>query len=279
MPTELTDTTTHIADAAQPPRGAPAGAGAGNRILSKMLDRLFAALVNGPSLNCRPHNSRQRVDFAQLARLGDRSPEASLAALIGESRKIVLKAKVPQPKRKASSSDAAATEADAARAAAERAWLDQQALLTKLHAVAEDARTYEQDTGVHVLNVGFPLLSLPPGTFGASASGGTRRILAPVAFIPITLTIKRGSVPSVEIACRGEGIDLVTPNAALLAWVEQQTGNAGPKDGRGGELYADEAGGRSGAGDRRAGAARVQDAGDRAAAPVWGGGGVWGRFC
>ena len=34
-----------------------------NRILTKMLERLFAALVNGPSLNCRPHSSRQRVDW------------------------------------------------------------------------------------------------------------------------------------------------------------------------------------------------------------------------
>ena len=33
-----------------------------NKVLVKMLDRLFAALVNGPGLNARPHNSRQRID-------------------------------------------------------------------------------------------------------------------------------------------------------------------------------------------------------------------------
>lgn len=33
-----------------------------NRILEKMLDRLYASLIGGPSLNCRPHSSRQRVD-------------------------------------------------------------------------------------------------------------------------------------------------------------------------------------------------------------------------
>src|SRR5262245_16818850 len=30
-----------------------------NPILTKMLDRLFAAMLNGPSMNCRPHASRQ----------------------------------------------------------------------------------------------------------------------------------------------------------------------------------------------------------------------------
>ena len=30
-------------------------AGSENRILKKLLDRLFASLINGPSLNCRPH--------------------------------------------------------------------------------------------------------------------------------------------------------------------------------------------------------------------------------
>ena len=54
----------------------------------------------------------------------------------------------------------------------ERAWLEQQAVLNKLHTIAEDARTYEQDTGVGVLNVGFPLLSLPPGTFGGGNTAG-----------------------------------------------------------------------------------------------------------
>ena len=30
-----------------------------NPILSKMLERLFSAMLNGPSMNCRPHASRQ----------------------------------------------------------------------------------------------------------------------------------------------------------------------------------------------------------------------------
>ena len=46
-----------------------------NRILQRMLDRLFAALVNGPSLNARPHSSRQRIDLTQIGKLGDRKAE------------------------------------------------------------------------------------------------------------------------------------------------------------------------------------------------------------
>ena len=49
---------------------------------------------------------------------------------------------------------------------AQEAYEDQQFVRTKLRVIAEDARTYEQDTGVCALNLGFPLLSLPPGTFG-----------------------------------------------------------------------------------------------------------------
>ena len=49
-----------------------------NTILSKMLDRLFAGLANGPNLNCRPHSSRQRVDWSQFANLQDRQPADAL---------------------------------------------------------------------------------------------------------------------------------------------------------------------------------------------------------
>src|SRR4051812_1507206 len=73
---------------------------ANNKVLVKMLDRLFAALVNGPSLNARPHASRQRVDFAQLGRLGDIPAEEALKRLLGEARQVRLAARVPQPKKR-----------------------------------------------------------------------------------------------------------------------------------------------------------------------------------
>jgi hypothetical protein len=157
--TETSDVTEPTADSCGP----------GNKVLAKMLDRLMAVLVNGPSLNCRPHNSRQRVDFVQFKKLGDLAPEAALQKLLGDSRKVTVKARVPQPKRRQANEaagDSAGTEAaaaaSAAETAAEKAWADQNALLNKLHTVAEDSRTYEQDTGVHVLNVGFPVLIHTP---------------------------------------------------------------------------------------------------------------------
>ncbi len=221
------------------PTGPPAANRPPNRVLLKMLDRLFAALVNGPSLNCRPHRSRQRIDLAQIARLKDVAPAEALLTLLGAPEKVRIKAKTPQPKRKdRETGDDAATEADAARSAGEKAWDEQEAVLAKLHAIAEDARTYEQDTGVHVLNIGFPLLSLPPGSFSASAGSASRRILAPIAFIPVTVTLKRGSSRSVEIACHGGGIDRVTPNTALLSWLQQQTGQTNGHE----DLFGDEEG-------------------------------------
>ena len=244
--------------------GSGAGSVAGrNRVLDKMLDRLFAALVNGPSLNARPHNSRQRVDFSHLSRLGDAPPDKALAKLLGAAREVKLSARVPMPKRRSFANrrgrfgrngrgangngshapghkDAPAENdrddglTDAEREA-ERRWLDQQGLLGKLRVIADDARTYEQDTGVHVLNVGFPMLSLPPGAV-EGRGGTTRRVLAPVAFIPVSITLGGGAAQSVRIACRADGMDLVSPNNALLAWLEQQTGKKAV------ELFGDEAG-------------------------------------
>src|SRR3954453_17744195 len=93
-------------DATQrPPQGGPSGAAppttprGANRVLTKMLDRLFAALVNGPGLNCRPHRSRQRVDLAQLSKLADVPAEEVLRRLLGPKGQAVVKARVPQPKR------------------------------------------------------------------------------------------------------------------------------------------------------------------------------------
>jgi hypothetical protein len=210
---------------------------ASNKILGKLLDRLFASLVNGPSLNARPHNSRQRVDVSHLARLGDLSPEDVLRQLLGSACGVKLKARIARPVR--DEEDVADEEQEQKltdeERQARRAWADQQALLHKLRVIAEDAKTYEQDTGVHVLYVGFPLLSLPPGSFAGARQGGfaTRRVLAPVAFVPVTVSVKRGTTQGVEITCKGEGTDRVTPNTALLAWLEQQTGKAAR------ELFAD----------------------------------------
>jgi hypothetical protein len=200
-----------------------------NAILDKMLERLFAAMANGPSLNCKPHSSRQRVDLAQFARLQDVEPKDILQNLLSGARAAKIVAKVPPPKRRggkkfeeplAEDDDDKLSPEDRA---ALKAWAEQQSLMGKLRTIAEDAKTYENDTGVHVLHLGFPLLSLPPGTFGLQRSF-TRRILAPLAFISVSITLRGGSSPSVSLDCRNEGAELVVPNTALLAWLEQQTG-------------------------------------------------------
>ncbi len=216
-----------------------------NKVLAKMLDRLLAGLMNGPGMNCRPHASRQRIDLTQLGRLNDISPEELLGQLLGPEReaKVVARVKAPRKvdriEKRASEEELlpeADDSADESAAVKDKAWDEQTALLNKLRVVADDARTYEQDTGVHVLNVGFPLLSLPPGSFSSGPRNSTKRILAPIAFIPVTLTLKRGAAPVVEITCRGEGVDRVMPNSALLAWLEQQTGK--PEA----DLFADDEG-------------------------------------
>jgi hypothetical protein len=212
-----------------------------NTILTRMLDRLFASLVSGPGLNCRPHSSRQRIDLAGLSRLMDAPPEAVLRQLLsGAGRAARLSGKASRPKKLNGLWKPAAEEpedktpdlSDDERRMA-RQWSEQSTLVGKLRTIAEDARTYEQDTGVHVLNIGFPLLSMPPG-FAKARRGGaggfqSRRIVAPIAFLPVTLDVSTGAKVTVEIACKGQGVDLVRPNIALLSWLEGQTGIRTPE--------------------------------------------------
>ncbi|MFY2556127.1 AAA domain-containing protein [Corallococcus terminator] len=224
-----------------------------NRVLEKMLERLYAALSSGPSLNCRPHHSRQRLDLSVLSRLDGTPPHAVLTALLGDKASARLTVKPPPksgtPGLKTSREGTPSDEGDSLTApraepgvsedetvpALTRAEEEQQALLRKLAAIVEDARIFEQDTGAHVLHVGFPLLHLPPSTKDKRGFG-TRRILAPIAFVPVRITVKKGRATAVELEGAEEGVDRVAPNTALLAWLEQQTGE------RFGELFADEEG-------------------------------------
>ncbi len=193
-----------------------------NKILGKMLERLYASLATGPVLNCRPHSSRQRIDLTELAKLDASTPETLLSALLEQRElKVVGKATLPE-----GHSDTEARER----------WDKQQSLTSKLRGITEDARTYEQDTGAQVLYVGYPLLSFPADQQTAKRFGSSKRILAPIAFIPVTLTVKTTAPVSATLACAGEGADLVIPNAALLAWVEKQTGKHFD------DLFADEEG-------------------------------------
>jgi hypothetical protein len=209
---------------AAPPPAPPRGPGA----LAAMLERLFASMVNGPAMNCRPHNSRQRIDLTQLAGFDDIAPSQVLLDLLGEPAKSAVTARVSPPRKGLLDRFGEVKEDDEKLSDADRKqlanWRTQQAALTKLRTIADDARTYTNDTGVHVLHVGWPLLSLPPGSFGGGRGQASRRVLAPIAFIPVTVSLKAGARSGVELECWGEGVDRVLPNEALLAWLEQQSG-------------------------------------------------------
>jgi hypothetical protein len=194
-----------------------------NAILERMLERLFASMMRGPSLNCRPHSSRQRIDMMQLARCEDVPPHRVLVDLLGDAKRVTVTGRVTPPRDwavKHPFSTPEEVEPPREEDPATRQWQAQRALLNKLRNLSDDARTYEQDTGVSALAVGYPILSLPPGTVG----GGSGRILAPIAFVPVSLTVRVGHKPGLDLACRGEGVDLVTPNPALIAWLSRQLG-------------------------------------------------------
>ncbi|WP_397570923.1 AAA domain-containing protein [Schlesneria sp. T3-172] len=227
-------------------------AGVKNAILLKMLDRLFAGLTSGPNLNCRPHSSRQRVDWTQFARLKDLSPAEALGKLFTAKPSIQLRPQIEPPAKPGKSSDGrgkSRSRSDAKRKLEQDSspeemgqlppvptdslnsldeWSNQQSLLTKLRGLAEDARAYEQDTGVHVLHVGFPLLSVPPSAAGnvKSFSSGGKRLLAPIAFISVSLEVRAGFQPVISIEGRNDGADALVPNEALFAWLERQSGQS-----------------------------------------------------
>lgn len=206
-----------------------------NPILEKMLDRLYASLIGGPSLNCRPHSSRQRVDVTSFTSLGLNDTQHILIELLSEGRTCSLTASVPIPPSLASRDGSPKLhftdqtpepeQLTPEQQAAVKAWNAQKSLMTKLRNLSEDARTYEQDTGVPALQLGFPILSMPPASIG----GSSRRVLAPVAFVPVQMEVAAGRHPGVKLACRGDGIDLITPNPALMAWLERETGKT-PQD-------------------------------------------------
>ncbi|MEM1446531.1 MAG: AAA domain-containing protein [Planctomycetota bacterium] len=213
-----------------------------NAVLAAMLDRLYASLMRGPGLNCRPNRSRQRIDLTQVTDFDDLPPVAALTQLLEPDGKVRLDANVLRPddwsdgfwkrrKPKAEEhSDEASDQTEQDRQA-HAAYAAQRKLLSKLRNLSDDARTYVQETGVHALNVGYPLLSVPPGTFG------TGRLLAPVAFVPIRLTLKAGGRPGLELECFAADADRVVPNPALMAWIARNAGVEAPED-----LFSDDAG-------------------------------------
>ena len=188
-------------------------------ILHAMLQRLYASLVHGPSMNARPHRSQQRCDLMDLACLRGTGPDTALRALL-EHGKVDFPAKV-----KAFTAPDLSDQSDLSseQKAARDAWLAQTRLLKKLRDIAEDATGYLNDHGESCLALGFPLLSMPPGADETGTRQGGR-ILAPLLLVPLEIQVRTTSRAGVTLNCAGNGADLMVANPSLLAWLERQTG-------------------------------------------------------
>ncbi|WP_145928865.1 AAA domain-containing protein [Termitidicoccus mucosus] len=190
-------------------------------ILETMLQRLNASLAHGPGLNARPHNSRQRIDFTELDAFQGTASASALGLLFGPpTRSVEFPAKTPAftppPYPEKEWSD----EQKAAARAAER----QRRVLAKLREIATDATDYYNDHGENALFLGFPLIAIPAANGGARRGFQTKNLLAPVLLAPVNLRVRQGGRTGVTIETAGDGSDLIIPNPALLAWIEQQTG-------------------------------------------------------
>ncbi|HYF37624.1 MAG TPA: DUF4011 domain-containing protein, partial [Prosthecobacter sp.] len=195
-------------------------------ILETMLQRLFASLVHGPSMNARPHRSRQRCDWMDLAAFSGTAPESGLKTLL-DTRKVDFPAKVPP----FSPPSYPEPEWSAEQKQSREACFKQTRLLKKLRDMADDALEYVNDHGESCLALGFPLISLASDETGGRPSS---RILAPLLLMPVNIQVRTASRPGVTIEAVGEGADLLVANPALIAWLERQTGKLV------GEIYLDE---------------------------------------
>jgi hypothetical protein len=201
--------------------------------LRTMLQRLQASLTSGPGLNARPHYSRQRLDLMELGNLLGTDPATLLPRLVAPSGGAVeFPARVPVFE-KPSTPEREWT--DSQKEAAAR-WEGQSRLLQKVRDIAEDAVDYYNDHGEHALFVGFPLLSLPPSAAAERQGLRSQRILAPLTLIPVNLRVRRGAGAGATLEPAGDGAEFIQPNPALLAWIEQHTGQGSD------HLFHDEAG-------------------------------------
>ena len=106
-------------------------------ILEAMIQRLFASLVHGPSMNARPHCSRQRCDWMELSLLKGVEPASALKTLL-EKRKIEFPAKV----HAFSAPSYPEAEWSDEQKQARDAYQKQAKLLKKLRDIADDVMEY-----------------------------------------------------------------------------------------------------------------------------------------
>ena len=159
-----------------------------------MLDRLHASLTSGPSLNARPHSSRQRMDVMELQHLKSVDPAKLIATLLSGNGTAEVAAKVPVFVKPELPEEQWSDEQRKAKALHDR----QARVLSKLRDIAEDANDYYNDHGEQALFIGFPLVSIPSRSDRGAA---TKRILAPALLIPINMRVRRGA----GAGCSGGG--------------------------------------------------------------------------
>lgn len=196
-----------------------------------MLQRLYQSLLRGPSLNARPHNSRQRLDATDLESLGSMSATEVLASLLSAGGKAEIAGTVAS----FNVPDYPESEWSDEQKVERQRWDRQQRVLRKLADIAGDAQEYYNDHGEQALFLGFPILSLPPGK-GSDAGMRSSRVLAPLFLMPLEVAVRRAARRGATLKVTGEGADRLIPNPALMTLLEQQTGQDAD------EMFADEGG-------------------------------------
>ena len=185
-------------------------------ILDVMLKRLYQSLLRGPSLNAKPHNSRQRIDLLEIFSCSSLDGQSAIQLLLSDGQ-----LDIPAEIKPFIKPDAPAADWTDAQKQHKESWDKQARLLRKLSTIATDARDYFNDHGDDALFIGFPMISVPPT--GDPSALGTAHIIAPIAMIPIRLVVRMTGKRGITIRSIGEGADRLVANPALLSYVEQIT--------------------------------------------------------
>src|SRR5579859_7013135 len=140
-----------------------------NPFLGRMLERLYASLASGPGLNCRPHNSRQRIDLVLIQKLDGISARDLVHTVLDSQQEFMIDL---DAKSMAQEDAALVVESNLTVVEEETKYNPRRQLgarrtiLNKLRTIAEESRSYEQETGTSVLNIGYPVLHIAPGKAG-----------------------------------------------------------------------------------------------------------------
>ena len=186
-------------------------------ILATVLQRLYASLVRGAGMNCHPDVRARTLDLASLARESGLEPHRIIAELFAgrDIEVFAAEAAAGAPVPLISSPDVPKR--------IERSPGDRERLLGELKALASDASEFEQTRGRNILRIGFPLLGAPPAEERIAEAYFSFQSMAPVAFVPVELSLKGHLHPSVSLRLR-DPMDCVMPNPAVMAWIEHRTG-------------------------------------------------------